>query len=160
MAEVYIRSYNDFAHKFELKSGTVIIPSIVAKPKNVATISEQQYEELCEVDSFNALMKAKKGQFIKLDSMPRDAIDAQERIARAEDSARDAKEEAEALKVEAENAKLEADKLRKQIEELGGLTVSVDSKVSDANAERDLAQEELDRVKAELAELKAKIKDE
>jgi chromosome segregation ATPase len=155
--DCYIRSYNEYVHEFKTSKGTVVVPSIMSKPKNIVKITIEQFNELSEKsDEFKALLAAKKHQFVKLDSMPRDALDADERIAEAGEKVRLAKEETENAKKEAARLASEKAALEAKLDLMGGIDAPVDKMVSDANAERDKAIEEAENLRAELAALKAK----
>ena len=157
MADCYIRSYNEYVHEFKTSAGNVIVPCIMAKPKNIVKITVAQYDELMEKsDEFKALINAKKHQFVKLDSMPRDALDADERLALASDKIREANEEAERARKEADALKAEKEALEHKLDMMGGIDAPVDKQVAEANAARDAAVEEMENLKAQLAAMKKK----
>lgn len=153
MADIFIRSYNDYAHKFEIKGGAIEIPSRWNKP-SVIKVTEEQFEELKKCDEFNQLLDAKYQQYRLVNEIPRDQIDVMEQIAQARDDAQKARDEAERNRAEAEKAKKEIERLKRDIEENGGGTSEAES-VKLAKAEADATRKELEEAKAELAKLKA-----
>ena len=153
--DCYIRSYNEYVHEFDTSMGKVVVPSIASKPKNIVKITVEQYDELMKKSAeFKALLDAKKNQFVKLESMPRDALDAEERLADAGEKIRFAKEEAEEAKREAEKLAREKEALQTKLDLMGGLDAPVDKQVSEANEARDKAIEEVENLKAEIEALK------
>ena len=155
--DCYIRSYNEYVHEFKTKSGTVIVPAISARPKNIVKITTDQYNELIKNSAeFKALLEAKKHQFVKLDSMPRDALDADERIAQAYDKIKEANEAAEAARKEADKLKADKEALEHKLDMMGGIDAPVDKQVAEALAAKQAAIEEAENLRAELAAMKEK----
>lgn len=153
---MFIKSYNDYAHKYEIKGGAIVIPSRWNKP-NVIEVSDAQMEALKSIDEFNAILNAKYQQFKILDKMPRDQMDVMAHLAQARDEAETAKNDAENNRREAEAAKKEIERLKREIEENGGGT-SDNETIRLAKEEAEQARKELEEVQAELAELKSKKK--
>lgn len=157
MADCYIRSYNEYQHDFKTKSGMVTVPAISARPKNIVKITDEQYSELMEnCAEFKALIEAKKHQFVKLDSMPRDALDADERLALAHDKIKEAHDEADRARNEADKLKAEKEALERKLDLMGGIDAPVDKQVEEANAAKNAALEEVENLKAQLAAMKKK----
>ena len=154
MSEVYIQSFNEYAHEFHTKSGKVIIPPLGARPKNIAILSQEQYDELMAGEGFKVHMNAKVGQFRKLDSMPRSAVDVQEKIAEAEAEANRARIDADKARREADAVKRELEKTKKELEEAGGVIAPESAKIARAQAEIEQANKERDDALAELSKLK------
>lgn len=151
--EVFIRSYNDYAHTFETKTGTVEIPSKWRKPKNIATITQEQYDELKGQEVFGALLNSKNGGFKKLDAMPRDALDSLEKLAIAQDETEKYKREALNATLAADKAREEIERLKTQIESDGG----TDEVLNAAKEEAATAKAELEELRAQLAEMRANV---
>ena len=153
----YIRSYNDYSHRFELTSGVIEVPSKWAKPKNGVTVTDDQYKELLKSDEFASLIDAKKDGFRYLDEVPRDTLDAQERIAQAQDLVAKAEAETAQAKAQAEQAIAEAERLKAQLEDTGaGSEIQA---VKDAQSATDAAKAERDAALEELAALKKSLAD-
>jgi chromosome segregation ATPase len=158
MSEFYIQSFNEYAHEFKTKTGPVVIPPITARPKNIATITQEQFDELEGSPEFTALMSAKKSQFRKLDNLPRNAVDFQDRITQANDDVRKAQVDADIARREADAVKRELEKVKRDLAEAGGALIPDNTKLAEAESQIELANKERDDALAELAELKAKKK--
>ena len=153
---MFIRSYNDYAHKFSFKGGFIVIPSKYSKP-NVIEVSDEQFEFLSKNDEFNAILNASYQQFKIVDKIPRDQLDVMSQIAQARDDAQAARDESEKNRREADKAKQEIETLKREIEENGGGTAESES-VRLAKEETEQTKKDLEKALAELAELKAKKK--
>ena len=151
MADVFIRSYNNYSHEFVTSTGNVVVPSKWVKPNNIAKVTDVQYAELLKDDIFSVLIGTKNGGYKKLDKMPQDALSAMEKLSDAQNSAAKSKADAEAYKIAADKAHQEIERLKNQLEAEGGV-----DEVLDAAKEAADAKAELDELKAELAELRAK----
>jgi hypothetical protein len=155
MSDVYIRSYNDYEHKFSIKSGTVIIPSRLARP-SVVKVSKEAFDELIGVDEFNVLLNSGVQKYAVVDAMPADQLDVMQRISQLNDEAARAKVEADKAKAETESAKIEVERLKAEME--AGSLGSESEVVKLAKEAEAQAKKELEDARAELADLKAKAK--
>jgi len=156
MANVWIRSYNDYAHDFRVTGGVIVVPPRMAQPKNIVEVTPEQLDELKKNDIFAALLGAKVQQFKILDSLPRDALDMAEKLAAANDEAEAARVEKIQALGDAQKAREELDELKKKVEEQGGID-SVSEEVDKAREEAKKAREEAENLAGELAALKASI---
>lgn len=154
MANVWIRSYNDYAHEFRVKGGVIVVPPRMAQPKNIVEVTAEQLEELRTIDIFQALESAKFQQFKILDKLPKDALDLAEKLALAHDETEKANAEKAEAVAAAERVRSELDALKKKIDEQGGIE-SVSAEVDVAREEAKKAREEAENLAAELAALKA-----
>ena len=152
MADVFIRSYNNYSHEFVTSTGKVVVPSKWVKPNNIAKVTDVQYAELLKDDIFSVLMDTKNGGYKKLDKMPQDALSAMEKVADAQNSAAKSKADAEAYKIAADKAHQEIERLKKQLEGEG----AVDEVLDAAKKEAADAKAELDELRAELEALRVK----
>ena len=153
MADIFIRSYNDYEHRFQIKSGVITIPSRLARP-SVVKVSQEAFDELQKCDEFNALLNSNVQKYAVVDAMPADQLDVMQRISQLNDEAAKAKVEAANHKDLAEKAKFEVEKLKAELE-AGAL--GIESEVVKIAKEAEAkAKAELDTIRAELAELRAK----
>ena len=145
MADIFIRSYHDFAKFFQNQG--ITIPSKHSKPSTIK-ITEEQYGELQKSDEFRVLIDSK--QYRKVDSMPRDQVDLIERISAANDAVEAAKKEAEAQKALAVKAKADFEALQAKVDADGG---PIGGEILDK------LKEEKEAAEAEIAEWKVKFKE-
>jgi len=152
----FIRSYNHYAHRFELAGGgEIVVPSKFSKPSTIR-VTLEQWGELNKCKEFVAMIDAKSDGYKKVDIMPRDQLDVMDRIAEANDKAALAKQEADKAKAEAAKAKedFEAFKTAHAIDTGANLETAVLKK---AEEEKEAAIAELAAIKAEFEKFKAGI---
>lgn len=156
--EFFIRSYHEYALDFQVNGQMIEIPSISARPKNIASVNESQLEVLKTFGTFKALLeKSQKQGLIVLDKMPADALDANEKLAAANEKMAKALEASEQAKRDLEKMKMEKDRLERQLEENGGTILSVDESIRRAQEETELYKLENESMQAELAALRAQL---
>jgi len=152
MADIFIRSYNDYEHRFQLKSGVITVPSRLARP-SVVKVSQEAFDELQKCDEFNALLNSNVQRYAVVDAMPADQLDVMQRISQLNDEAAKAKVEAEKAKAETELAKIEVERLKAENE--AGALGSESALVKIAKDAEAQAKKELQDALDEIAKLKA-----